>query len=63
MQAFSGIMSITGEPNGPPVRASVSFLDPATGIFSALGICNALYRANRPRPAVDGSLLETAVTC
>src|SRR5207249_2382616 len=46
MQAFSGIMSITGEPNGPPVRAGVSFLDLTTGIFSALGICNALlYRA------------------
>ena len=64
MQAFSGIMSITGEPNGPPVRAGVSFLDLTTGIFSALGICNALlYRAKTGQgQRVDGSLLETAVT-
>jgi crotonobetainyl-CoA:carnitine CoA-transferase CaiB-like acyl-CoA transferase len=64
MQAFSGIMSITGEPNGAPVRAGVSFLDLTTGIFSALGICNALlYRAKTGLgQRVDGSLLETAVT-
>src|SRR5882724_5476166 len=64
MHAFSGIMSLTGEPNGPPVRAGVSFLDLTTGIFSALGICNALlYRAKTGLgQRVDGSLLETAVT-
>ena len=31
MQAFSGIMSITGEPGGQPVRAGVSFLDLTDG--------------------------------
>src|SRR5207245_8993742 len=61
MQACRGIMSITGEPNGPPVRAGVSFLDLTTGIFSALGICNALlYRANTGLgPRVRGALPET----
>jgi len=64
MQAFSGIMSITGEPDGAPVRAGVSFLDLTTGIFCAFGIVNALLHRTRTGlgQRVDGSLLETAVT-
>src|SRR5437867_12185732 len=64
MQAFSGIMSITGEPDGPPVRAGVSFLDLTTGIFSAFGIVNALLSRAKTGlgQRVDGSLLDAAVT-
>src|SRR5207253_5492614 len=64
MQAFSGIMSITGEPDGPPVRCGVSFLDLTTGILCAFGIVNALLHRERTGlgQRVDGSLLETAVT-
>jgi crotonobetainyl-CoA:carnitine CoA-transferase CaiB-like acyl-CoA transferase len=64
MQAFSGIMSITGEPDGAPVRCGVSFLDLTTGIFCAFGIVNALLHRARTGlgQRVDGSLLETAVT-
>jgi len=64
MQAFSGIMSITGEPDGPPVRAGVSFLDLTTGIFCAFGIVNAILHRVKTGlgQRVDGSLLETAVT-
>ena len=64
MQAFSGIMSITGEPDGPPVRCGISFLDLTTGIFSAFGILNALLYRERTGlgQRVDASLLETAVT-
>jgi crotonobetainyl-CoA:carnitine CoA-transferase CaiB-like acyl-CoA transferase len=63
MQAFSGIMSITGEPDGPPVRCGVSFLDLTTGILCAFGITNALLLRERTGRGlrVDGSLLETAV--
>jgi crotonobetainyl-CoA:carnitine CoA-transferase CaiB-like acyl-CoA transferase len=64
MQAFSGIMSITGEPGGAPVRAGVSFLDLTTGILCALGISNAIIQRERTGlgQRVDGSLLETAVS-
>jgi crotonobetainyl-CoA:carnitine CoA-transferase CaiB-like acyl-CoA transferase len=63
MQAFSGIMSITGEPGGAPVRCGVSFLDLTTGILCAFGVLNALYYRERTGlgQRVDGSLLETAL--
>ncbi len=63
MQAFSGIMSITGEPDGPPVRCGVSFLDLTTGIICAFGVVNALLHRERTGlgQRVDASLLETAV--
>jgi crotonobetainyl-CoA:carnitine CoA-transferase CaiB-like acyl-CoA transferase len=64
LQAFSGIMSITGEPDGPPVRSAVSFLDLTTGILCTLGICAAVLQRERTGlgQRVDGSLLETAVS-
>jgi crotonobetainyl-CoA:carnitine CoA-transferase CaiB-like acyl-CoA transferase len=64
MQAFSGIMSITGEPDGSPVRCGVSFLDLTTGIICAYGIVNALLHRERTGlgQRVDGSLLATAVS-
>ncbi len=63
MQAFTGIMSITGEPDGPPVRCGVSFLDLTTGILCALGAVSALYQRDRTGlgQRIDGSLLTTAI--
>jgi crotonobetainyl-CoA:carnitine CoA-transferase CaiB-like acyl-CoA transferase len=63
MQAFSGIMSITGEPDGQPVRSAVSFLDLTTGTLCTLGVCAALLQRARTGlgQRVDGSLLETAI--
>jgi crotonobetainyl-CoA:carnitine CoA-transferase CaiB-like acyl-CoA transferase len=64
MQAFSGIMSITGEPDGQPVRSGASFLDLSTGILCALGISTALLQRQRTGlgQRIDASLLETAVS-
>jgi crotonobetainyl-CoA:carnitine CoA-transferase CaiB-like acyl-CoA transferase len=63
MQAFTGIMSITGEPDGPPVRCGVSFLDLTTGILCVMGTVCALYQRAQTGlgQRVDGSLLRTAV--
>ncbi|ALJ19263.1 CaiB/BaiF CoA transferase family protein [Microbacterium sp. No. 7] len=65
MQAFSGIMSITGEPDHPPARAGVSIVDFGTGMWSVIGILSALFQRGNAGTgvgaAVSASLLETAI--
>ena len=61
MQAFSGIMSITGEPGGQPVRAGVSFLDLTTGILCALGVSNAIIAVSLLAFHAEGYLLTGAL--
>ena len=63
MQAAGGIMSVTGEKTGPPVRAGVSVVDQGTAMWALIGILAALRERetdNRAR-LVDTSLYETAV--
>lgn len=64
MQAYSGIISITGDPDGPPARCGVSFLDLSTGIMAAFGIMNALYQRKETGKGqmVEVSLFETALS-
>lgn len=61
LQARTGIASVTGTPDGPPVRAGVSILDVGAGTWLALGVIAALYR--RERTGLGGevatSLFET----
>jgi crotonobetainyl-CoA:carnitine CoA-transferase CaiB-like acyl-CoA transferase len=63
MQAAAGIMSLTGEPGRPPVRAGVSVVDQSTGAWAALAIVAALGDRERHATAqlVETSLYETAV--
>jgi formyl-CoA transferase/CoA:oxalate CoA-transferase len=59
LQAFGGILSVTGEPDGPGVRVGTSVVDQGTGLWAALGILAALYAGGGR--TVDVSLFETAV--
>jgi len=63
MQAAGGIMSVTGEPDRPPVRVGVSIVDMGTGMWCAIGILAALYaRRDTGRGCVvDASLYETSL--
>jgi crotonobetainyl-CoA:carnitine CoA-transferase CaiB-like acyl-CoA transferase len=64
MQAFSGVMSLTGEPDGPPLRCGVSFLDLGTGMMAAYAVMNALFHRERTGQGqkVEVSLFETALS-
>lgn len=42
LQALTGIMGVTGEPDGPPVRVGVAWIDLLTGLTTAIGILAAL---------------------
>lgn len=46
-QAMSGFMSVTGEPDGPPVFAGDSIGDTVPGLYAAWAICAALFRRER----------------
>jgi crotonobetainyl-CoA:carnitine CoA-transferase CaiB-like acyl-CoA transferase len=64
MQAFTGIVSLTGEPDRPGVRVGTSLIDIGTGVWAALGILAALHEravTGRGRE-VDVSLLETGLS-
>jgi crotonobetainyl-CoA:carnitine CoA-transferase CaiB-like acyl-CoA transferase len=62
-QGFSGLMSITGEPGGPPVKSGTPVADINAGIFAALGIVSALLaRARTGRgQMVETSLMEAGI--
>lgn len=63
MQAAGGIMSVTGEPGRPPVRAGVSVVDQGTGLWAVIGILAALRERDATGEAqlVETSLYETAI--
>jgi CoA:oxalate CoA-transferase len=47
IQAAGGMMSITGEPDSPPLRPGVSIGDITAGLFTTIGIVSALYERGK----------------
>jgi crotonobetainyl-CoA:carnitine CoA-transferase CaiB-like acyl-CoA transferase len=64
LQARTGVMNVTGEAGGPPVRAGVSILDLGAGTWLAMGILAAIIKRDRTGVGslVETSLFETGAT-
>jgi len=62
-QGVSGIMSITGEPGGAPVKAGVPLTDLSAGLFALVGILAAVEHRHRTGVGqqVDTSLVDAGV--
>jgi crotonobetainyl-CoA:carnitine CoA-transferase CaiB-like acyl-CoA transferase len=63
MQAEAGFLSMTGEPDGPPVRCGLSIVDFHTGSQFALAILAGVFAAQRSGMGcdVDVALFDTAL--
>lgn len=63
MQAFAGLMSITGEEGRAPIRVSPSIVDMTTGLWGVIGILCALRTRDETGKGcvIDTSLFETAM--
>ncbi len=63
MQAFGGIMSLTGYPGQLPARAGTSIVDMGTGMWAAIGILAALRERERTGEGceVTTALFDTAL--
>jgi crotonobetainyl-CoA:carnitine CoA-transferase CaiB-like acyl-CoA transferase len=62
-QGMSGLMSVTGQPDGAPTRAGAAVVDVAAGLFAALGIMTALLERSQSGRGqwVQSSLLHAGI--
>jgi crotonobetainyl-CoA:carnitine CoA-transferase CaiB-like acyl-CoA transferase len=63
-QAMGGMMSITGEPDGPPIKPGVALADVTTGMYATVSIMMALRHAERTGQGqhIDCCLLDTQIS-
>lgn len=63
LQGMGGLMSTTGEPEGPPIKVGVAVADIAGGMFAAYGIMIALYYREKTGKGqrIDDSLLDNQI--
>ena len=64
IQALAGVMSLAGEPDGPPTKAGISYVDHSGGISAALGVCAALVERARTGTGthVDVGLFDVQIS-
>src|SRR6056297_589675 len=64
VQAMGGIMSITGQPDGPPTRVGTSVGDITAGLFGAIGILSALHKRKETGQGqkIDVAMLDGQVS-
>jgi crotonobetainyl-CoA:carnitine CoA-transferase CaiB-like acyl-CoA transferase len=64
LQALGGLMSITGEANGPPMKVGVALIDVIAGLYCATAILAALRVRDQTGRGqqVDVSLLESGLS-
>lgn len=58
VQGMGGIMSITGEPGGAPVRPGISQGDITAGLYTAIGVLSALHERER---SGDGQMIDISM--
>jgi len=58
IQGMAGFMSVTGEPDGQPMKAGVAFADIFTGLHAVIGITSALFYRERTG---EGQFLDLAL--
>lgn len=63
IQGMGGIMSLTGEPDGPPQKSGIAYADIFTGVYTAVAILAALRRRDVTGEGahIDMALLDTQV--
>src|SRR5262249_60786898 len=63
MQAFGGLMTLTGEDGREPVRTGPSIIDQGSAMWAVIGILSALHRRAATGEGCEGatSLYETAL--
>jgi formyl-CoA transferase/CoA:oxalate CoA-transferase len=63
LQGMGGLMSITGEPGGPPIKVGIAVADIGGGMFAAYGIMIALFNLQRTGKGqlIDISLFDSQI--
>src|SRR5579863_718117 len=64
VQAMSGLMSLTGDPDGPPYRAGISAFDVIAGLHTTIAILAALNHRNETGEGqhLEASLMASAMS-